>query len=340
MPPEFLLPPSLRRGNSVQSCVCPGGDPLERPQEEREAIPEFFCGRPIKTPERYLGIRKHLQLLWYRNRPSYLKKSSCLGIKGDVNAIGRVHAYLESLGVINLGAVQMPTPPGKGSAERVGRREASPPAAKAAAKKESKPKANRWAKAKEARAAKKEKELQRERERAEREEQAKGKKDKDEEEKEDPRKTAWQTRREEASFDVALEKERRKRKSARTEACLSKDGANDAAGGYCGGSGVMCLMLPLPERIVRFRAMEVLQVQQQETRRLQDRRSMAANRRNNVLATVIRNKSDDDDENPGPVRPQDILPALDHTTLKKYRRQFRLDMVSAVVFPSVFASPC
>ena len=37
--------------------------------------------------------------------PRYLKKSSCLGIKGDVNAIGRVHAYLEAIGVINAGHV-------------------------------------------------------------------------------------------------------------------------------------------------------------------------------------------------------------------------------------------
>ncbi len=28
---------------------------------------------------------------------------SCLGIKGDVNAIGRVHSYLENMGVINQG---------------------------------------------------------------------------------------------------------------------------------------------------------------------------------------------------------------------------------------------
>jgi outer membrane biosynthesis protein TonB len=192
-----------------------------------------------------------------------------------VNAIGRVHSYLESLGIINLGAVQMPTPPSKTSLAT------SPPAKEKPPKKEAKPKSNRWTKAKEARAAKKEKELQREKERNEKEERKKKEEEGEggeKEEKEDPRKTAWQTRREEASFDAGLEKERRKRKSARTEACLSKDGNQDTAGGYCGGSAVMCLMLPLPERITRFRAMEVLQVQQQETRRLQDRRSMAANR--------------------------------------------------------------
>ena len=37
-------------------------------EEEKLAVPEFFCGRPIKTPERYLGIRKHLQKLWEQHK--------------------------------------------------------------------------------------------------------------------------------------------------------------------------------------------------------------------------------------------------------------------------------
>ena len=78
-------------------------DSNEITEEEKLAVPEFFCGRPIKTPQRYLGIRRHLQKLWDQQKPRYLKKSSCLGIKGDVNAIGRVHAYLETIGVINVG---------------------------------------------------------------------------------------------------------------------------------------------------------------------------------------------------------------------------------------------
>ena len=79
-------------------------------EEEKLAVPEFFCGRPIKTPDRYLGIRKHLQKLWEQHKPRYLKKSSCLGIKGDVNAIGRVHAYMETIGVINVGHQLAPPP--------------------------------------------------------------------------------------------------------------------------------------------------------------------------------------------------------------------------------------
>ena len=65
-------------------------------------------GRPIKTPERYLGIRRHLQKLWEQQMPRYLKKSSCLGIKGDVNAIGRVHAYLEAIVLSIPGTSQQP----------------------------------------------------------------------------------------------------------------------------------------------------------------------------------------------------------------------------------------
>jgi hypothetical protein len=57
---------------------------------------------------RYLGIRKHLQQLWEKQKPRYLKKSSCLQIKGDVNAIGRVHVYMETIGVINTGHNHQP----------------------------------------------------------------------------------------------------------------------------------------------------------------------------------------------------------------------------------------
>lgn len=49
---------------------------------EKVAIPEFFCGRPVKTPERYLAIRRHLLALWDEYKPNeYLKKTSCLGFK-------------------------------------------------------------------------------------------------------------------------------------------------------------------------------------------------------------------------------------------------------------------
>ena len=102
-------------------------------EEEKLAVPEFFCGRPIKTPQRYLGIRKHLQKLWESHKPRYLKKSSCLGIKGDVNAIGRVHAYLETIGVINVGyqlAGCQPTPDHAPAAKAAKLPKPKPPAVK------------------------------------------------------------------------------------------------------------------------------------------------------------------------------------------------------------------
>jgi hypothetical protein len=34
-------------------------------EEEKQAIPEFFEGRPSKTPERYLKIRNYMLDQWY-----------------------------------------------------------------------------------------------------------------------------------------------------------------------------------------------------------------------------------------------------------------------------------
>lgn len=34
-------------------------------EEEKQAIPEFFEGRPSKTPERYLKIRNYILDQWY-----------------------------------------------------------------------------------------------------------------------------------------------------------------------------------------------------------------------------------------------------------------------------------
>ena len=73
---------------------------------EREANPEFFSGSSAKTPERYIKIRNHILHMWSRVQPSYLSKTaSRSGLRdcGDVNVIGRVHAYLEMIGAINTG---------------------------------------------------------------------------------------------------------------------------------------------------------------------------------------------------------------------------------------------
>ncbi|XP_064791603.1 histone H2A deubiquitinase MYSM1-like [Oncorhynchus masou masou] len=78
-------------------------------EEEKQAIPEFFEGRPSKTPERYLKIRNYMLDQWLKSKPKYLNKTSVRpGLKncGDVNCIGRIHTYLELIGGINFNCDQ------------------------------------------------------------------------------------------------------------------------------------------------------------------------------------------------------------------------------------------
>ncbi|XP_066532896.1 histone H2A deubiquitinase MYSM1 [Hoplias malabaricus] len=78
-------------------------------EEEKQAIPEFFEGRPSKTPERYLKIRNYILDQWEKCKPKYLNKTSVRpGLKncGDVNCIGRIHTYLELIGAINFNCDQ------------------------------------------------------------------------------------------------------------------------------------------------------------------------------------------------------------------------------------------
>ncbi|KAJ2742276.1 Myb-like, SWIRM and MPN domains 1, partial [Coemansia sp. BCRC 34490] len=78
-------------------------------EAERRGCAEFFAGRANKTPERYVRIRNHMVRQWRAARPQYLTKVAArAGLRncGDVNAIGRVHAYLEAAGVINVDAVR------------------------------------------------------------------------------------------------------------------------------------------------------------------------------------------------------------------------------------------
>lgn len=84
-------------------------------QEEMTQNPEWFKNKYSKTPDRYLKIRNHMLNCWEACRPRYLTKTSARrGLKdcGDVNAIGRVHEYLESVGAINVDCVtNAPRPP-------------------------------------------------------------------------------------------------------------------------------------------------------------------------------------------------------------------------------------
>uniref|UniRef100_A0A3Q4I453 Myb-like, SWIRM and MPN domain-containing protein 1 n=1 Tax=Neolamprologus brichardi TaxID=32507 RepID=A0A3Q4I453_NEOBR len=78
-------------------------------EDEKQAIPEFFEGRPSKTPERYLKIRNYILDQWLKSKPKYLNKTSVRpGLKncGDVNCIGRIHTYLELVGAINFNCEQ------------------------------------------------------------------------------------------------------------------------------------------------------------------------------------------------------------------------------------------
>ena len=80
---------------------------------EKEHNMEFFMGRALKTPERYMKIRNYILAMWERTKPSYLFKTAVRGGLrncGDVNSIGRVHAFLEDIGAINEGCFDKPVP--------------------------------------------------------------------------------------------------------------------------------------------------------------------------------------------------------------------------------------
>lgn len=79
-------------------------------EDERKSNPEWFKpGSKASTPERYMKIRNHILECWQAEKPQYVTKTAARrGLRdcGDVNAIGRVHAYLESIGAINVGCQQ------------------------------------------------------------------------------------------------------------------------------------------------------------------------------------------------------------------------------------------
>ncbi|KAJ3159779.1 Myb-like, SWIRM and MPN domains 1 [Geranomyces michiganensis] len=84
---------------------------------EVSALPEWFLStlalsqgkkphpRTLnKTPDRYIKIRNYILAAWDKRRPKYLTKTSVRpGLKGegDVNAISRIHEFLETIGAIN-----------------------------------------------------------------------------------------------------------------------------------------------------------------------------------------------------------------------------------------------
>ncbi|KAI9366226.1 hypothetical protein BD770DRAFT_355557 [Pilaira anomala] len=93
----------------------PNFDRYQVSEEEMIQNPEWFKQKYSKTPDRYLKIRNHMLDCWHQCKPKYLTKTSARkGLKdcGDVNAIGRVHQYLESIGAINVNCTtHAPRPP-------------------------------------------------------------------------------------------------------------------------------------------------------------------------------------------------------------------------------------
>ncbi|ORX60710.1 hypothetical protein DM01DRAFT_1361634 [Hesseltinella vesiculosa] len=92
----------------------PQFDPSQASEEEQKNCPEWFRHHHSKTPERYLKIRNHLLKCWRECQPRYLTKTSArreLRNCGDVNAIARVHEYLEAVGAININCTNPARPP-------------------------------------------------------------------------------------------------------------------------------------------------------------------------------------------------------------------------------------
>ena len=86
-------------------------------EEEKVGCPEFFVGSRVKPPEKYVKIRNSILKSWHNKKPFYLNKHNARcdmpWYTGDINSIGRVHAYLERVGAINFGAAQRPRRTGR-----------------------------------------------------------------------------------------------------------------------------------------------------------------------------------------------------------------------------------
>lgn len=71
---------------------------------EKQSLPEFFSGNNYKTPGLYLKYRNFMVRMWRGSPDRYLTKIACRRVlKGDANAIMRVHRFLEQEGLINFG---------------------------------------------------------------------------------------------------------------------------------------------------------------------------------------------------------------------------------------------
>ncbi|KAG0346943.1 hypothetical protein BG004_000471 [Podila humilis] len=106
-PGSASIAPSLTMNNSTGARAVPrilNKDVIT--DEEKQVHAEFFSNKASKTPERYQRIRNTILQAWEKSPSTYLTKTSVRsGLKdcGDVNAIGRVHSWLETIGAINVG---------------------------------------------------------------------------------------------------------------------------------------------------------------------------------------------------------------------------------------------
>ncbi|TPX33095.1 hypothetical protein SmJEL517_g03946 [Synchytrium microbalum] len=91
-PQPFQLTPDTQTINAFESTSLP------------EWFPPFSRGQ--KTPDRYIRVRSKILSLWQERSDRYLTKTFArreLRNEGDVNAISRVHEFLEVNGWINIG---------------------------------------------------------------------------------------------------------------------------------------------------------------------------------------------------------------------------------------------
>ncbi|KAJ3334364.1 hypothetical protein HDU76_000057 [Blyttiomyces sp. JEL0837] len=104
--PTLLLDPETPHPLEIRG--CPEFFTLESSLPSNITLPPTTSKSKSsnKTAARYLKIRNHILECWESVRPKYLTKTKVRpGLKGegDVNAISRVHEFLERIGCINFG---------------------------------------------------------------------------------------------------------------------------------------------------------------------------------------------------------------------------------------------
>ena len=72
-------------------------------QIEKDYLPEFFSGKPTKTPDIYKKYRNFIIDLYRQNPTFYLNSTTCRkNLAGDACSIMRIHSFLEHWGIINF----------------------------------------------------------------------------------------------------------------------------------------------------------------------------------------------------------------------------------------------